>query len=127
MDDISTDKKSKRVFAVHNLYYMGYDISIFVKKREVPAEWKAPLFFQAGRNVLIKLDASAILVYNMSVLSLSKRNTTNQIDKGIRKVWWRDQGNTKKFYIIKWSQLCKPISDGELGISDTKINNLAPT
>lgn len=84
-------------------------------------------FLPSGRNVLIKLDASAILVYNMSVLPLSKKKMPpTKLIKALEKFGGEIMAILKKFHIIKWSQLCKPISNGELGISDTKTNNLAP-
>lgn len=40
-----------------------------------------------------------------------------------KKFWWGDGVNKKKFHIIKWSELCKPIEKGGLGIRKSKCQN----
>lgn len=42
----------------------------------------------------------------------------------IRKIWWGNQHDKKKFHTIKWSELCKRIPEGGLGIWDFRSNNL---
>ena len=65
-----------------------------------------------------------ILVYNMSVLQLLNK-TTNSIDKLYRKFWWGEKEDKNKFHTIKWSEICKPIDEGGLGIRDSRSNNIA--
>lgn len=90
--------------------YLGNPLSI--KKRETTifeflvnrdkfriASWKARMLSQAGRNILIKSVASAILVYNMFVLHIPK-DITNQIDKCLRKFLWGEKTTQKKFHTI---------------------------
>lgn len=72
---------------------------------------------QAKRNVLIKSIASAIPVYSMLVLQLSK-NIINIIDKSLIRFWWGEQDNKKKKIIL--SNGGNRICDGGLGINDNK-------
>lgn len=55
-----------------------------------------------------------------------QKSIPNQIDKFLKTFWWGEQDNKNNFHTIRWSQLCKLICDGGLGIRDIKTNNLAP-
>lgn len=59
------------------------------KMKSKISNWKFSLLSQAGRNTLIKSVASAVSIYNMSVLMLPK-DTINQIVKALRKFWRGD-------------------------------------
>ena len=71
---------------------------------------------QAGRNTLIKSVASALPVYNMSVLQLLAQ-TTKAINKN-------DETILVGLHTIKWTHMCRRIEDGGLGIQDSRHNNL---
>lgn len=79
---------------------------------------------QAGRNTLVKSIVSFLPVYNMSVLQLPSK-TLDSLDKMMRKFWSGDRVDKTKFHTIKWSELCKPIEEGGLGIRESKENNIS--
>ena len=39
--------------------------------------------------------------------------------------FWEGQGNKRKYYFVKWQELCKPRNQGGLGIANTKLMNIA--
>ena len=80
-----------------------------IKSRIVSCQ--IPLLSQLGRNTLIKLVASAILVYNMSILRLLNK-TTDSIDKMLKAFWWGQSVGKRDFNTVKWVELCKHISEG---------------
>lgn len=86
--------------------------------------WKAPLLYQASRNVLIKSVVSTIPIYIMSMLQLPK-DASDWIDKYVRKFLRGDQDNKRKLHKIRWSEIRKPIAEGGLGVRDTLCNNIA--
>lgn len=60
----------------------------------------------------------------MFVLQLPNK-PTETIDGMFTKLWWGENEEKKKIHMIKWSELCKPINEGGLGIRHTKSKNLA--
>lgn len=60
----------------------------------------------------------------MATLKLPTK-TISQIDRRMRDFWWGNLGEKSKLHTIKWSEICKPISEGGFGIIDSKCNNMA--
>lgn len=60
----------------------------------------------------------------MLVLQLPNQ-TLESLDKMMRRFWWRGGVNKKKLRTIQWSELCKLVEEGGLGIRKSKGNNLA--
>lgn len=111
-------------FTQNNEKYLGNSIflnnhkdtsfeSLFNKIQIKNQSWQISLLSQARRSTLIKSFALAILVYNMFVQQFLYK-IIETIDKLFRKFW---QGNQeKKIHIIKWSEICRPINEGGIGI-----------
>ena len=101
---------------------MSFEALTNKTKSEI-SSWQIPMLSQVGRNTLIKSAASAIYIYNMFALLLPYK-TTDSIDKLLRAFWCESEGK-RKSNTIKWDELSKLISEGDLGVRDTKSNNLA--
>ena len=72
--------------------------SIKDKLRKKLAGWKGKLLSKAGKEVLIKVVAQAILTYTMSVFKLPK-SLCEDLTSMIRNFWWGQRTDKRK---IAW-------------------------
>ena len=86
--------------------------------------WKEKNISKAGREVLIKTVAQAILTYSMSMFKIPKK-VCDDINSALGKYWWGQTWDEKKIHWIKWSKLCKPKGRGGMGFRDIHAFNLA--
>lgn len=86
--------------------------------------WDSKLILLGGRSTLIKANLSYIPLYAMSFMLLSK-----QIERSIKALLcnflWGGNSSTKKNAWLKWENICKPFSEGGLGIKDLGAFNKA--
>lgn len=97
--------------------------TLILKIRKKTRSWQVNVLSQAGRNTLLKFVVSSLPVYDMLALQLPNK-TILSMDKMMRNFWWGNGVDKRKFHTIKWSDLCKPIEEGGLGIRKSKKNNL---
>jgi hypothetical protein len=86
---------------------------------------KANKLNHAGRLQYIKSVLSSILVYYMSTVLFSKTFIA-KINAVIRKFWWtgiQDENPTNPIPCRSWDDICKPTTQGGLGIRDMKLIN----
>ncbi|XP_019051395.1 PREDICTED: uncharacterized protein LOC109113919 [Nelumbo nucifera] len=86
--------------------------------------WKEQLLSQAGKEILIKVVASALSVYSMSCFLLPQA-ICDDITKAMRQFGWGYKDNNKKTHWIKWDLFCKAKKEGGIGFRDPKSLNLA--
>jgi len=79
---------------------------------------------KAGREILIKTVAQAILTYSISQFKLPKV-LCDDINSILAKYWWGQSSNEKKVHWIRWSKLCEPKAKGGVGFRDITAFNLA--
>jgi hypothetical protein len=78
---------------------------------------------KAGKDILIKACAEAILTFAMSCFHLTKR-PCDQINTMICRYWWAQQENENKMHWLSWETLSKPKEEGGLEFRDLYGFNL---
>ncbi|KAL5550752.1 hypothetical protein UlMin_000928 [Ulmus minor] len=86
--------------------------------------WYDSLFYQAGKEVLIKAVIQAIPSYAMSYFCLPKL-LIKDIHRLISHFWWGSNEGKKKIHWAKWDKLCQPKENGGLGFRDLACFNRA--
>nr|XP_023879265.1 uncharacterized protein LOC111991705 [Quercus suber] len=86
--------------------------------------WKEKLIFKAGREILIKIVAQAILTYTMGIFKIPK-TLCDTINSTLAKYWWGQTKNEKKIHWINWKKLCTLEKKGGMGFRDIQAFNLA--
>uniref|UniRef100_A0A803NGK5 Reverse transcriptase n=1 Tax=Cannabis sativa TaxID=3483 RepID=A0A803NGK5_CANSA len=115
--------------------YLGMPTSIGKRKKEVFEDihtkvrtklqgWKASLFSQAGREILLTAIIQAIPTYVMSCFRLPKE-LINDIHKMMARFWWGSSDSKSKIHWGKWKKLCKPKDEGGMGFKDLEKFNQA--
>ncbi|XP_050125570.1 uncharacterized mitochondrial protein AtMg00310-like [Malus sylvestris] len=88
------------------------------------AGWAKQFLSQAGKEVLVKAVAMAMLNYAMSCFKLPI-GVCRDIEKVIRNYRWRGNEQQKGVHWISWDQLMKQKQYGGLGFRDIQCFNLA--
>ncbi|GAV62215.1 LOW QUALITY PROTEIN: zf-RVT domain-containing protein, partial [Cephalotus follicularis] len=83
------------------------------------SSWISTLSF-AGRLQLVKATLVSMQVYWCSAFLLPS-SIAKECDRILRKFLWGGQGRGK----VKWTEVCKPMAEGRLGIKDLKTWNRA--
>ncbi|MCH82427.1 ribonuclease H protein, partial [Trifolium medium] len=79
------------------------------------AAWKASLLSIAGRIQLVKSVVQSMLVYTMSVYAWPV-SLIRELEKWIKKFIWPGDINQRNIVTVAWKKVCKPYSQGGLGI-----------
>ncbi|XP_050248972.1 uncharacterized protein LOC126696245 [Quercus robur] len=98
--------------------------SIKEKLRKKLAGWKEKLLSKAGKEVLIKAVAQAILTYTMNVFKLPD-SLCEDLMSMIRNFWWGQRNDERKIAWMSWEKLCASKSCGRMGFKKLKEFNLA--
>uniref|UniRef100_A0A452XBT8 Reverse transcriptase zinc-binding domain-containing protein n=1 Tax=Aegilops tauschii subsp. strangulata TaxID=200361 RepID=A0A452XBT8_AEGTS len=88
------------------------------------ASWKAKLLSYGGRLILINSVLSNMVLYMLSFFHLSK-GVLQRLDYFRSSFFWQSGNETKKYRLARSSVLCRPKSQGGLGIQDLEIKNIA--
>ncbi|CAL2227338.1 unnamed protein product [Prunus armeniaca] len=86
--------------------------------------WKHGLLSQAGREVLIKSVAQAVLSYPMSVF-LFPNGFCKEIDSILANFEWGQSQQSNKIHWISWKDLGMPKNEGGMGFRNLKDFNVA--
>ena len=88
------------------------------------ASWKAKLLSYGGRLILINSVLSNMVLYMLSFFHLPK-GVLQRLDYFRSRFFWQCDNESKKYRLARWSVLCRPKSQGGLGIQDLEIKNIA--
>uniref|UniRef100_A0A803PAX6 Reverse transcriptase domain-containing protein n=1 Tax=Cannabis sativa TaxID=3483 RepID=A0A803PAX6_CANSA len=113
--------------------YLGMPATIGKRKKEVFEDirtkirtklqgWRANLFSQAGREVLLKAIIQAIPTYIMSCFRLPKE-LIKDIHAMMARFWWGSSDSKHKIHWGKWHKLCKPKEKGGMGFKNLEKFN----
>ncbi|PKA54867.1 putative mitochondrial protein [Apostasia shenzhenica] len=86
--------------------------------------WKERLLSIGGKEIMIKAVAQAIPTYAMSIFKLPT-TLCMEIENMLARFWWRNSSTSQGIHWCRWSELCKPKSQGGLGFKSLIIFNLA--
>lgn len=88
------------------------------------SSWKGRYFSLGGRIVLIKVVLSSLLVYYFNVFKCPA-SVIEKLERIQRKFLWNDDREKRKFHLVNWTQVCKQVSEGGLGIRPLRQLNTA--
>ena len=88
--------------------------------------WRARLLSRGGRLVLLKSVLSAIPTYFMSVFSLPV-GICKRMEAIMRRFFWHraETNGTRGRALVKWSTVCRPTTEGGLGVRNLRHTNTA--
>jgi hypothetical protein len=86
--------------------------------------WGNKFLSFGGRIVLVNAVLNAIPIYYLSYLMMSVK-VWKEVVKIQRKFLWSGLSNRSKISWVKWSNVCKPKSDGGLGVRDLRLTNIS--
>jgi exonuclease III len=79
------------------------------------AAWKASLLSIAGRVQLVKSVIHSMLIYSISIYSWPI-SLLKDLEKWMKNFIWSGDLHQKKLVTVAWKKVCKPTSEGGLGI-----------
>ncbi|PNX70395.1 hypothetical protein L195_g057350, partial [Trifolium pratense] len=88
------------------------------------SSWKASLLSIAGRVQLVKSVVQGMLIHCISIYNWPA-SIIKDIEKWIRNFIWSGHVNKKKLVTVAWKNVCKPYSEGDLGLSSLSCLNEA--
>ncbi|KAL9859832.1 putative RNA-directed DNA polymerase [Arabidopsis thaliana] len=86
--------------------------------------WKVRILSMAGRLTLTKAVILSIPVHSMSTISLPK-SLLDELDKISRSFLWGSTVEKKRQHLLSWNRICRPKSEGGLGIRSAREMNKA--
>ena len=84
--------------------------------------WEGKLLNQAGRKILIKAVAQSLPTYTMACFKLPI-SLCHNLESMICRFFWGQKGDNRKIHWVKWSELCKPKTQGGMGFKDLSLFN----
>ena len=79
--------------------------------------WKQLYLSKGGKLTLLRSTLSNIPTYFLSLFHLPARVAT-QLEKIQQDFLWSGLGKTHKMHLVNWTQICKPIQGGGLGVKN---------
>ena len=88
--------------------------------------WRARLLSRGGCLVFLKTVLIAIPIYYMSIFRMSA-GVRRGLEKIMRSFFWRgpQPEETRVAALVSWKTMCRPMSQGGLGIRDLLNTNMA--
>ncbi|XP_026434077.1 uncharacterized protein LOC113331590 [Papaver somniferum] len=86
--------------------------------------WKSKRLSYAGRLLLIKVVLSSMIYFWLSCFILPMR-TVKELNSIFKRFLWAGAEMGKKYHPIRWDVVCRPFSEGGLGVRSIKITNEA--
>lgn len=88
------------------------------------ATWKKKFLSKGGRFILIKSTMVNLPVYYLSIITILV-NTAKKLETIQCKFLWGDDEENRKFHLVKWEEIKKPLKYGGLGTRSIVNLNVA--
>ncbi|XP_013607689.1 PREDICTED: uncharacterized protein LOC106314355 [Brassica oleracea var. oleracea] len=112
-----SEELEKLAIAYYKRLYSTEDINEVIERLSSKlAGLKRRFLSLAGRITLTKYVLASIPVHTMSTIALPI-STLDQLDKIARSFIWGSSEGNRKQHLVSWRKICKPKSEGGLGIS----------
>ena len=88
--------------------------------------WRARLLSRGDRLVMLKGVLSAILTYFMAIFQMPV-GVQRQLETAMQGFFWRGSRpeEARGTALVAWETVCRPVSQGGLGIQSLQHTNLA--
>ena len=99
---------------------------VFEKVETRLGGWRARLLSCGGRLVLLKSVLAAIPIYYMSIFKMPA-GVRRHLEKTMRSFFWRGSQleESRGAALVAWTTVCRPVSQGGLGIRHLQHTNMA--
>lgn len=87
--------------------------------------WKAKLLSQVGRITLISSMLQSMPLYTLSYFKVPETICDKLDAITWNDVWWGHDPRARKLHLINWNDVCKPKSEGGVGLKRFKLMNQA--
>ena len=77
--------------------------------------WKASLLSIAGRVILVKSVIQGMMMHTISLYSWPT-SLLKEVEAWVRNFIWSGDISKRKLVIVSWRRVCKPFSEGGLGL-----------
>ena len=81
------------------------------------AGWKRLYLSKGGKVTLIKSTLSSLPTYFLSLFPIPVRDA-NRLEKLQREFLWCEMGESTKFHLVSWPDICEPVQRGGLTIKN---------
>lgn len=98
--------------------------SILEKIERRLASWQSLYLSKGGRLTLLKSTLSSLPTYYLSLFTIPV-NVAQRIETLQRNFLWGGMGDTVKYHLVCWDQVCSPITFGGLGVKNLIMFNKA--
>lgn len=88
---------------------------IIEKMEKILSLWKGRHLSIDGRIIFIKSVLSTVPVYFLSVFKCPVE-VINKVESIQKRFLWNDDRDKRKVHLVSWSQICKSVVEGSVGI-----------
>jgi hypothetical protein len=88
------------------------------------ANWQTLYLSKGGRLTLLKSILASFPTYFLSLFTIPI-SVAQRIEKLQRNFLWGGMGDTQKYHLVSWDQICSPIPYGGLGVKNLSLFNKA--
>src|SRR6266540_1202229 len=88
------------------------------------SSWKGKHLSIGGRLTLINSVLSSLPMYMMSFFKIPK-GVLKKLNYFRSRFYWQGDESRRKYHLARWNILCQPKDQGDLGIHDLNIKNIA--
>ncbi|CAN1132937.1 Putative ribonuclease H protein At1g65750 [Linum perenne] len=121
----ATEKLGRYLACLLFMGVMPKDYEYLIDRLEQKlAGWKVGSLSMAGRVSLALFDLNSLPTYAMQT-TLLPVEISNEIDRKIRSFIWDSKNGERKVHLVNWDTVCKPKSQGGLGLRSARELNQA--
>lgn len=86
--------------------------------------WIGNAASMGGRHTLLDSVVTQLSLYHMSMWLMNK-TFIEKLDKHRRRFFWQGCNKKRRYYLVKWSKICRSKNKGGLGIIDLRKQNIS--